>query len=252
MRGVNKYRTLAANTALMSIGTFGSKLLVFLMVRFYTGYLTPAEYGTADLIAQSANLVIPLISLDVADGVFRFAADRRRGRADVFSVGLETVTVGTAMLFLGIGCLWRVPAVRAYGLLLGTFAAAFSNFMGSVYVVTKKSTASFWTSLAGAACNVALNLLLIPQWGIQGAAAATFISCLVVFLIRMVHARRLLPFPFSGGKLGLGIGVLLIQTGFLLFRWPGWIVVQGMGLGVLFLMGLPAVFSTAQLILHRK
>ena len=42
---MNKYQTLAANTILMSAGTFGSKLLVFLMVRFYTGYLTPAEYG---------------------------------------------------------------------------------------------------------------------------------------------------------------------------------------------------------------
>lgn len=81
---MNCYQTLAANTALMSIGTFGSKLLVFLMVRFYTGYLTPAEYGTADLITQTANLLIPLVSLDITDGVFRFAADRNSGRADVF------------------------------------------------------------------------------------------------------------------------------------------------------------------------
>ena len=73
---MNRYQTLAANTALISIGTFGSKLLVFLMVRFYTGYLTPAEYGTADLITQTANLLIPIASLDVAEGVFRFAADR--------------------------------------------------------------------------------------------------------------------------------------------------------------------------------
>ena len=77
--GMNKYQTLAANTILMSIGTVGSKLLVFLMVRFYTGYLTPAEY--ADLITQTANLLIPLVSLDITDAVFRFAADRRSGRA---------------------------------------------------------------------------------------------------------------------------------------------------------------------------
>ena len=78
---MNKYQTLAANTILMSIGTVGSKLLVFLMVRFYTGYLTPAEYGTAALITQTANLLIPLVSLDITDAVFRFAADRRSGRA---------------------------------------------------------------------------------------------------------------------------------------------------------------------------
>ena len=88
---MNRYQTLAANTALISIGTFGSKLLVFLMVRFYTGYLTPAEYGTADLITQTANLLIPIASLDVAEGVFRFAADRREQRAEVFTIGVYTM-----------------------------------------------------------------------------------------------------------------------------------------------------------------
>lgn len=107
-------------------------------------------------------------------------------------------------------------------LTLSMAAAAFSNFMGSVYVVTKKSAASFWTSLAGSAANIALNLRLIPLMGIQGAAAATFASCLVVFLIRLVSARRLLPFPLSIEKLVLGAAVLSVQTAFILFRWPGW------------------------------
>ena len=66
----NKYKTLVSNTMLISLGTFGSKLLVFFMVRFYTSYLTPADYGTADLITQTANLLFPLISLGITDGVF--------------------------------------------------------------------------------------------------------------------------------------------------------------------------------------
>ena len=71
----NKYKTLVSNTMLISLGTFGSKLLVFFMVRFYTSYLTPADYGTADLITQTANLLFPLISLGITDGVFRFAVE---------------------------------------------------------------------------------------------------------------------------------------------------------------------------------
>lgn len=51
----NKYQTLTGNTVKLGLGTFGSKLLVFLMVRFYTEYLSPADYGTADLITQTAN-----------------------------------------------------------------------------------------------------------------------------------------------------------------------------------------------------
>lgn len=463
---MNRYQTLAANTALISIGTFGSKLLVFLMVRFYTGYLTPAEYGTADLITQTANLLIPLVSLDITDGVFRFAADCSHGRANVFSVGFRTVTLGSVILLLVIALAQGIPDIHSYGFLLAAFviascyhalcahfvramgntalfaaqglintalfiilnilflavfqwgirgyvlsttianfittvflirkerlwkylrftpertlqrrmlryciplvptaifwwimgvsdrymvkwflgsnangiyavaykiptiltilatvfmdawqlsaiaesgdrkthlrfygrvwdafasavflgagaiialspllirlmadepyytawqyipmltlsmaAAAFSNFMGSVYVVTKKSGASFWTSLIGALVNIALNLCLIPKIGIQGAAAATFVSCLAVFLIRTVSARRLLSFPLSNGKLAIGIFTLLMQTLFILLRWPGWIAAQAIGLSVLFLLGLPAICSTAQAVLHRK
>ena len=464
---MNKYQTLAANTILMSVGTFGSKLLVFLMVRFYTGYLTPAEYGTADLITQTANLLIPLVSLDITDAVFRFAAERRGGRTEAFSVGLRVITLGSAGLLLVIALLQGVPAVRAYGFLLASFviascchalcahfvrargntalfaaqglfntalfiglnvlflavfhwgirgyvlsttvanlittgllvfrarlwryaglaprrglrrqmlrycipliptavfwwimgvsdrymvkwflgsdangiyavaykiptiltilatvfmdawqlsaiaesdgdrqahlrfygriwdafasavflcaggiialsplmirllaeetyysawqyipvltlsmaAAAFSNFMGSVYVVTKQSKASFWTSLVGAGSNIVLNLWLIPRIGLQGAAAATFLSCLAVFLIRLVNARQLLPFPLSGRKLALGVGILLLQTLFLLFRWPGWLPVQIAGLLALLLLGLPAILATLRVVFHRK
>lgn len=464
---MNKYQTLAANTVLMGIGTFGSKLLVFLMVRFYTGYLTPAEYGTADLITQTANLLIPLVSFDITDGVFRFAADRRSGRADAFSVGVRTVTIGSVGMLLVVFLLQNIPVIHKYGLLLSCFviascyhslcahfvrakgntalfaaqglfntalciglnvlflavvrwgvrgyvlstivanlittllliakgrlwqdlrlyprrslnrqmlcycvpliptaifwwimgvsdrymvqwflgssangiyavaykiptiltilvsafldawqlsaivesggdrqahlrfysriwdafvstvflgaggiialspllirvltdqpyytawqyipiltlsmaAAAFSNFMGSIYVVTKKSIASFWTSLVGAVPNIGLNFWLIPLIGIQGAAAATFVSCLVVFFIRLANARRLLPFRLSIKKLVLGVSILLLQTMFILLCWPGWSFVQVVGLCILLLLGLPTVLSTAQLVFHRK
>ena len=61
---------------------------------------------------------------------------------------------------------WRYIPI----LTLSMIAAAFFNFMGSVYVVTKKSTASLWISLAAAAANIALDLFLIPRIGVQSAA----------------------------------------------------------------------------------
>ncbi len=98
---MNKYKTLLSNTLLISIGTFTSKLLVFLMVRFYTGYLTPADYGTADLLTQTANLLFPIISLGITEGVFRFAMDSDADRKSVFTVGFLCITIG-ALLFGGI------------------------------------------------------------------------------------------------------------------------------------------------------
>ena len=80
MTNKSKYELLINNTLLISIGTFGSKILTFLMTRFYTEALTPSDYGEADLIIQTANRLIPLVSAGIADGVFRFGKFSRKGR----------------------------------------------------------------------------------------------------------------------------------------------------------------------------
>lgn len=97
---MNKYKTLLSNTLLISLGTFTSKLLVFFMVRFYTGYLTPSDYSTADLIAQTANLLFPIISMGITDGVFRFAMDSTVNRSSVFTTGALTIFSGSLLFFI--------------------------------------------------------------------------------------------------------------------------------------------------------
>ena len=143
---------------------------------------------------------------------------------------------------------WRYIPI----LTLSMIAAAFSNFMGSVYVVTKKSTASLWISLAGAAANIALDLFLIPRIGVQGAAAATFLGCLLVFLMRTASAGRLLPFRLAGGKLALGALVLLVQTAAMLLRPRGWLAAQGVSRNVLFILALRPMLAAAQTVFQRK
>ena len=101
---MNKYKTLISNTALISLGTIGSKLLVFFMVRFYTGYLTTAEFGTADIITQTCNLLLPIISLGISNGVFRFAIDSNHDKKSVFSSGLYTITFGGLLFLARINC----------------------------------------------------------------------------------------------------------------------------------------------------
>ena len=102
MTNKSKYEVLINNTLLISTGTFGSKILTFLMTRFYTEALTPSDYGEADLIIQTANLLIPLVSAGIADGVFRFVLEtddeHTAKRKSIFSAGFYTISAGTAIL----------------------------------------------------------------------------------------------------------------------------------------------------------
>ena len=54
---MNRYQKLISNTALFGISTFASKFLTFLLTPFYTRVLSSAEYGVADLLVQTGNLL---------------------------------------------------------------------------------------------------------------------------------------------------------------------------------------------------
>ena len=60
---MDKYKKLLSNTAILGLGTFGSKILVFVLLPLYTAYLSTEQYSTADIITQSANLLMPLMAL---------------------------------------------------------------------------------------------------------------------------------------------------------------------------------------------
>ena len=102
-------RDVARRTALLTVGRFVSKLLVFFMVRLYTACLSPAEYSAADLIVDMANLLIPLASLGVSEGIFRNAANRNRDKEAYLTAGLAVLGAGSLAFLLLSPLLTCIP-----------------------------------------------------------------------------------------------------------------------------------------------
>ena len=86
-------------------------------------------------------------------------------------------------------------------LTLATVFTALCTFLSSVYFVSKRTVGSMLTAMAGAILNVALNLALIPRFGAMGASVATFAAYLFVCILRLLSARRLIPFRQEWGRL---------------------------------------------------
>ena len=62
---------LLKDTIIFAIGNFGSKVILFLLVPLYTNYLTTDEYGTAEFVFTMSQLLYPLVSLCIYDGIVR-------------------------------------------------------------------------------------------------------------------------------------------------------------------------------------
>lgn len=112
-------------------------------------------------------------------------------------------------------------------LTMATAFASFDNFLNSIYMVEKRSTLSFTTMGLGAGVNVVLNFLLIPVWGVNGAALATFVSYFIVFVLRVVNTRGLIRVDFSPEKLCCNLALLAVESALMLWQvplWPVWCV----------------------------
>lgn len=108
---MGKYKRLLSNTAILGAGTFVSKVLVFLLMPLYTALLSTEEFGTADILMQTANLLIPFASLGITDALFRFALDaEEEKRKDVFSLALRVIIFGIVPLAL-IAQLFRLGSI---------------------------------------------------------------------------------------------------------------------------------------------
>ena len=103
----------------------------------------------------------------------------------------------------------------------GVFSS-FVNFLSSIYMVKKRSVKSFLTAMSGAIINILLNLILIPAQlnigtftlkcaglGVQGAAIATLVSYMTVFVIRVIDTRRLLKFDMHIFRLAVNSALIL-------------------------------------------
>ena len=69
---MNKYIKLIKNISIFAIGTFTSKLLVFLFTPFYTSMLSPEMFSDVNLVVDTSNLIIPVVTICITDAVIRF------------------------------------------------------------------------------------------------------------------------------------------------------------------------------------
>ena len=74
---MNQYKSLIKNSFLFAIGSIGSKAISFFMLPLYTRMLTTSDYGQLDILQTTISLLIPLVTFQVVEAVFRFSVDMR-------------------------------------------------------------------------------------------------------------------------------------------------------------------------------
>ena len=100
-----KYRYLLKNVGLLTLSNFATKLLSFFLVPLYTSVLTTGEYGTYDLFNTTVGVLLPILTLNVLEGVLRFALDKDYDRGALVTVGVRYILSSLVIVCLGLSVL---------------------------------------------------------------------------------------------------------------------------------------------------
>ena len=122
MGKANRYKQLFSFTLILGIGTVISKLMTYVVLTpLYTAYLTPDEFGIVELVVQTANMLMPLVSLGINQAVLRFGMDGETDRGQVLTTGLAINLLGFATFLLFYPLVRLIPAFGEYALLVYLF-----------------------------------------------------------------------------------------------------------------------------------
>lgn len=190
---LSRYSRLLSNTLVFTAGKLLSKLLVFFMIGFYTACLSPEEYSTAELIANMANLLIPLACLGISEGIFRSAAAKSGDKEAFFTNGLVVYGVGSMIFLLLSPLMSFIPFfVDSVWLIAGYVVVANLHSVVSQYLCAIGRTKLFaGQGILNTALVIGFNILFLPvlDFGVTGYVLSTVLADLVTTLFLICFTR---------------------------------------------------------------
>lgn len=208
-----KSKQLAIDTLLFGISTFGSKILVFLLTPLYTAVLLTEEYGIADLISTTVNLIYPVLTLAITDATLRYALDKNSPKKAVLgnSVIITAFSLGLLLALYPVISMMNTEITRQLARYWWYFAATygmynfhlcFANFIKGIGKTKLYAVQGIVQTVTVILCNI--YFLLIVKNGLQGYLLSIIIGfavpTLLMFFAGGLH-RYLFPFKPDKGLL---------------------------------------------------
>jgi len=263
-------KTVGRHYFVYGLGNVFNRMLSFLLIPFYTNYLTTSDYGTLELVELSGYFAGMFMAMGVSNAVLRFyydsddPEDRRR------IVSTAHVSVWGIAVAMGIGLVALSPNIS--GLVFHStdnrnlFRLAFISLALTVcaevplnYLRAQQKSVLFTIiSVARLLMGLGLNILFLVgmKWGVEGILVSTLLSQIAATLILSAYTFRKTGFRVSWPDLramtsyglpyiasGLSVFVLHLSDRFFLERYSTLSVVGIYALGSKFAMAVSPLLT---------
>ena len=106
----NASKSLLKNTTILTFGLLCTKGIMFIMTPLFTKWMSQNDYGTFDILLGYVTLIIPLVTIDMGEALFRFLIGQQNKETDIIiSTAFVVFLAGTfiftsfmlAFIFIG-------------------------------------------------------------------------------------------------------------------------------------------------------
>lgn len=196
---------LFSNTVILGGAAALSKGMAFFLLPFYTACLAPGEFGTADLVVDTAVLLLPLVGLNAPEAVFRFLAGREWERGAVVSAGLVLLLTGGALFLAATPLLLLFPLLRSFApyLVCYVIASLCRSFLSHILRGEGRYLAYAVQQVCCAALTALLQVLFLLglTLGARGYLLGVIVSDATVALFLLLLIRPWRHFALSNTTL---------------------------------------------------
>lgn len=192
---MSREKNLAKNTIIITIGKICTQLITFFLLPLYTGILSTEEYGTVDLLNTLVSLLLPIVTFQVEQAVFRELIEVR-GKKDkesrIISSAVITV-IFQCIVYLIIFALISPFINNHYKFFLATNVVA-NIFLSLLLQIArgfgdnkKYAFASFISALSTIIFNVLF--LVVIKLGANGMLLGTMLGQIVATIYLFISLK---------------------------------------------------------------
>ncbi|MHC0441179.1 lipopolysaccharide biosynthesis protein [Flavobacterium sp. 3-210] len=196
---MSNYKQLGKNTILVFVGNIGSKMITFVMLPFYTKWLSVEDYGVSDNALVYASLLLGIVSLSISESIFIFPKDQETSKqkqfftaglfySSILLCGAGFILFGVKEFFSQIGILKSITDnyIFIYSLVVALFFQTFlQQFSRSINNIKVYSISGVVLTLLTAVFSIAF----IPNYGLVGFFIAQILSYIVSGVYTFIHSK---------------------------------------------------------------
>ena len=194
---MNREKQLVKNTAIITIGKICTQMVSFFLLPLYTAVLSTEEYEIVDLLNTIISLLLPIVTLQIEQALFRKLVDCRDNEDEV----KDTIST-TLCMILGQSVVYLIlffivsPLMKndyKYFLAINLIASMYSTIFLQIARGLGDNKVYAIGSFISASSTVLMNIIfiLLFKWGAYGMLMASMLGnilcVLYIFFVKKIY-----------------------------------------------------------------